>query len=72
MNDKLTVAGINPPNSTMNPYVSIHIPIKGNPINTTVIPIKKAKVAFSLCLWKKKLYVLENPIIHVNPLINKI
>lgn len=55
---KLTVAGMKPPNNTMKPYVSIHIPIKGKPNSTTVIPIKKASVAFSLCLWKKKLYVL--------------
>lgn len=66
------VAGKNPPNNKINPYVSTIIPINGYPKRTMVIPKKNATVAFILCFWKKKLYVLLNPIMHVSPDIKRI
>lgn len=43
------VAGKNPPNNKINPYVSTIIPINGYPKRTIVIPKKNATVAFILC-----------------------
>lgn len=37
-------------NKRMKPYVSIHMPTRGQPRRTTVMPPRKAHVAFTLCL----------------------
>lgn len=48
------------------------MPIKGQPKSTTNIPPKKHKVPLILCLWKKNLNVLSNPMTHASPAIKRI
>jgi hypothetical protein len=59
-------------NSNTKPYVSISIPTRGQPSNTTMIPPKNAIDAFTLCLWKKNLKVRSRPITQAKPEMNKI
>jgi len=69
---KSIATGKNPLKSTKKPYISKIIPIMGHPKRTITIPPKKARVPLTLCLWKKNLNVLSNPITLAKPQINRI
>lgn len=67
---KDSAAGKKPRNSNIKPYISIIIPIIGQPTNTIVMPEKNARLAFHLCFWKKNQKVLSRPMINARPLRN--
>lgn len=48
------------------------MPTMGQPSNTTVMPPKKEREAFTLCRWKKKKNVRWMPITAAKPLMNRI
>lgn len=58
---KFTATGKKPLNSTINPYISIHMPTSGQPRRTVKIPPKKAPEPFHLCRWKKNRKLRSSP-----------
>lgn len=69
---KFTATGKKPLNNKKNPYDSTTIPIRGQPISTTMMPPKNAIEAFTLCFWKKNRNVRSRPMTQASPQMNKI